>query len=71
MRGYRGIEVGHVFFLGTAYSEPMRCHFLDEDGREQLFHFPAAMERREGPIHRLNNQVLVRLYEEDWLQLWD
>ena len=32
--GYRGIEVGHVFFLGTKYSSPMRCSYLDEQGRE-------------------------------------
>ncbi len=34
-RGYRGIEVGHVFFLGTKYSEPMKCNFLDADGKEK------------------------------------
>jgi prolyl-tRNA synthetase len=33
--GYRGIEVGHVFFLGTKYSAPMRCQFLDVDGKEK------------------------------------
>lgn len=31
----RGIEVGHVFFLGTRYSEPMQCNFLDEDGKSK------------------------------------
>jgi prolyl-tRNA synthetase len=31
-RGFRGIEVGHVFFLGTKYSKPMQCNFLDEQG---------------------------------------
>ena len=31
---YRGIEVGHVFFLGTKYSEAMKCNILDENGRE-------------------------------------
>lgn len=35
LKGYRGIEVGHVFFLGTKYSEAMRCNYLDESGREQ------------------------------------
>jgi len=30
----RGIEVGHIFKLGTKYSEPMRCTFLDENGKE-------------------------------------
>lgn len=34
-RPYRGIEVGHVFFLGTVYSEPMGCTFLDEKGKQQ------------------------------------
>jgi prolyl-tRNA synthetase len=28
----RGIEVGHVFCLGTKYSEAMRAVFVDEDG---------------------------------------
>ena len=32
---FRGIEVGHVFLLGTRYSEPMRCVYLDEAGKEQ------------------------------------
>ena len=31
----RGIEVGHVFFLGTKYSEPMHATFLDEAGQPQ------------------------------------
>lgn len=29
---HRGIEVGHVFKLGTKYSEPMNCNYLDEKG---------------------------------------
>ena len=32
----RGIEVGHVFYLGTKYSEPMNATFLDESGKPQL-----------------------------------
>jgi prolyl-tRNA synthetase len=32
----RGIEVGHVFLLGTQYSEPMKASFLDENGKPQL-----------------------------------
>ncbi|WP_341675630.1 proline--tRNA ligase [Niveibacterium sp. SC-1] len=35
----RGIEVGHVFFLGTKYSEAMNCSFLDENGKPK----PAVM----------------------------
>ena len=32
----RGIEVGHVFLLGTKYSEPMKATFLDETGKPQF-----------------------------------
>ncbi|MBN2283482.1 MAG: proline--tRNA ligase [Deltaproteobacteria bacterium] len=32
----RGIEVGHVFKLGTKYSEAMKATFLDRDGKEKL-----------------------------------
>jgi len=32
---FRGIEVGHVFKLGTKYSEAMNCRFLDEKGERQ------------------------------------
>ncbi|CAG0998235.1 partial prolyl-tRNA synthetase, partial [Anaerolineae bacterium] len=32
----RGIEVGHIFKLGTKYSEAMGARFLDEEGREQV-----------------------------------
>jgi len=31
----KGIEVGHVFKLGTKYSEAMGATFLDENGKEQ------------------------------------
>lgn len=32
----RGIEVGHVFVLGTKYSKPMNATFLDEAGKPQF-----------------------------------
>jgi len=31
----RGIEVGHVFQLGTRYSESMGCTYLDQQGKAQ------------------------------------
>ena len=31
----RGIEVGHVFYLGTKYSAAMNANFIDEDGRSK------------------------------------
>ncbi len=33
----RGIEVGHVFYLGTKYSQAMNATFLDEDGKPKHF----------------------------------
>ncbi len=32
----RGIEVGHVFVLGTKYSQAMNATFLDENGKPQF-----------------------------------
>ncbi len=31
----RGIEVGHIFKLGTKYSEPMKCVYQDAEGGER------------------------------------
>ena len=32
----RGIEVGHVFKLGTKYSQAMKAAYLDKDGQEKI-----------------------------------
>ena len=34
----RGIEVGHVFKLGTKYSESMKAAFVDKDGKEKNYY---------------------------------
>jgi len=33
---HRGIEVGHIFRLGTKYSKAMKAAYLDRDGKEQV-----------------------------------
>ena len=33
----RGIEIGHVFYLGTKYSKAMNANFLDENGKAAPF----------------------------------
>lgn len=33
----RGIEIGHIFYLGTKYSKAMNATFLDEDGKPKVF----------------------------------
>ena len=35
MRIIRGIEVGHIFKLGTHYTKIMDCTYLDENGKKQ------------------------------------
>ena len=36
LKTVKGIEVGHVFMLGTKYSQAMKATFLDAQGQEQL-----------------------------------
>jgi prolyl-tRNA synthetase len=33
---HRGIEVGHIFYLGRKYSEALGCSFLDADGNDRI-----------------------------------
>jgi prolyl-tRNA synthetase len=35
LRFQTALEVGHIFKLGTRYSDPLRATFLDEDGNER------------------------------------
>ena len=35
LQATRGIEVGHIFGLGTKYSEPLNCRYLDAQGKSQ------------------------------------
>jgi prolyl-tRNA synthetase len=37
VKSTRGIEVGHIFKLGTKYSDLMDANFLDNSGKEQPF----------------------------------
>ena len=36
LQAARGIEIGHIFKLGTKYSKPMNCRYLDAEGKSQL-----------------------------------
>ena len=38
LRTARGIEVGHVFYLGTKYSAPMKARVADKDGEQITVH---------------------------------
>jgi prolyl-tRNA synthetase len=34
LQAFKGIEAGHVFYLGTKYSTAMGCHFLNQAGED-------------------------------------
>jgi prolyl-tRNA synthetase len=34
LKAFKGIEVGHVFYLGTKYSEAMKCNVLNDQTKE-------------------------------------
>jgi len=50
--------------MPTAYPEGLR--FLTVAGTRDLFHFPADMARLPAKPNRLNEQGLVRLFEQEW-----
>ncbi|AGH96145.1 proline--tRNA ligase [Pseudobdellovibrio exovorus] len=37
LKSYRGIEVGHVFYLGQKYARKMNGVFLDKNGKSQFY----------------------------------
>lgn len=37
LKAYRGIEVGHVFYLGQKYAQKMNGVYLDKNGRTQFY----------------------------------
>jgi prolyl-tRNA synthetase len=36
LKSFRGIEVGHIFYLGSKYSKAMNARYLDEKGEPQI-----------------------------------
>ncbi|PSJ38947.1 polyamine aminopropyltransferase [Allosphingosinicella deserti] len=40
--------------------------FLDQATANRMFDFPPDMARRPAPVNRLDNQALVRLFDEEW-----
>ena len=49
---------------------PAGLRFLDRHQRcRQMFDFPRDMQRRRRRANRLNDQVLVRYYEQEWSEI--
>ena len=49
------------------YAVPLR--FLTPETTPALFQFPKDMARVDAEVNRLNNQVLVRYFENEWRQV--
>ena len=65
LRLRRGIELGHVFKLGTRYSEPMGATYLDRDGRA----LPLVMGSYGIGLDRLMAAV-VETHHDDYGICW-
>lgn len=57
----KGIEVGHIFQLGTKYSSAMEAHFNDENGRAR----PFEMATFGIGVSRLIAAVIEQNHDED------
>ena len=66
-------EWGFVLAGRRAYQAPasysVETRFLTPDVTPTLFQFPKDMARVDTEVNRLNNQVLVRYFEDEWRQV--
>ncbi|MDO3411270.1 proline--tRNA ligase [Saccharibacillus sp. CPCC 101409] len=64
LKFYRGIEVGHVFKLGTKYSEKLGAAYLDDSGRRRT----AIMGCYGIGISRILSAVVEQNYDENGIR---
>lgn len=57
----KGIEAGHIFKLGTKYSEPMKATFIDKDGKTK----PIIMGCYGIGVSRLLMAILEQHYQDE------
>ena len=66
-------EWGFVLAGKRAYRPPAKyeapTRFLTPETTPALFEFPKDMARVDAEVNRLNNQVLVRYFENEWRQV--
>ncbi|MXC93698.1 aminoacyl--tRNA ligase-related protein, partial [Escherichia coli] len=61
LKSYRGIEVGHIFYLGTKYSKKMEANYLSEAGQLQ----PIEMGCYGIGISRTVQAVIEQCHDKD------
>jgi len=63
-------EWGFILASDHAFDAPLRLpaglRYLTENSTRNLFDFPPDMNAIPVEVHRLNNQMLVRYFEEEW-----
>lgn len=63
-------EWGYFIGTNTNYSRPNSfpkgLRFINKESLPALFHFPPDMARIKSPVQKLNNQILVHLFEKEW-----
>lgn len=64
LEAYRGIEGGHIFVLGTHYSEKMNATFLDEEGKSH----PVVMGCYGIGVSRLIAAVIEQHHDEQGIR---
>ncbi len=61
---------GYIIAARQKFNPPSRVpeglRFVSLDAITGMFYFPDDMRMDEGEVNRLNNQVLVRLFEDEW-----
>jgi prolyl-tRNA synthetase len=66
MRIVRGIELGHIFKLGTKYADALKANFLDEHGKEK----PIVMGSYGIGIERIVACHIEQNHDKDGI-IWD
>lgn len=61
LRFTKGIEVGHIFKLGTKYSEALQANYLDENGKSQ----PFIMGTYGMGVSRLLSAIVEQYHDEN------
>ena len=60
----RGVEVGHIFKLGTKYSEAMNCTFVDKEGKSH----PIQMGCYGIGVERTAAAIIEQHYDENGIK---
>ncbi|MCS6837983.1 MAG: proline--tRNA ligase [Bdellovibrionaceae bacterium] len=65
LRSYRGIEVGHVFYLGTKYSEKMHLYYTTPEGHQK----PVEMGCYGIGVTRTLQAIIEQSHDQDGM-IW-